>query len=811
MADKPESDPGSKPVPPKPPDEVERAKPPHHDEDGERKKGEDDWRVEASIGNVEGGADIAQTINKTVNVNRAEGKERKRLQPGDFKRFSPEDLERENDEIIRPDLEPLIQRLRERRFLFLIGGPESGKATIARTLALRLVNGKPAPGVLFYPSPVDRGTEIPFQELAESRSYQDRLVIFKDAFVKKSIDLNRFAGELNEAEAARYSRRLAENRSYLLFTSDADQIENRERLSSLGLLCELAPIPADLLTLGLQSKVEHLLSSRPEAEEHRARIRSLLEAAGERIATKLGTMPRITRFVQELLLMVAKGSLSLDEALDRIDDLGPWFLKSLAEDFEAWSYVLALTLCHATAAASERVAWIDFDQFRQVLTRVLHRELRRKPGERNPSCLCGEEELRQVAAAEIDQASGSEACAIRFREKFYPVRLWKSLLGPGRQILGALLPSLRDLLRSPVPSLRITAARALGRIAELDPYGLAVPLIWGPPSDDRQLRARILGQFLQGVLGSNASSYKALCLRELRATLSNHDLERTCTGILCLSEIGAADPSLAFQEIRRVLSTRLAPRFKDLGKIHRQVELIERAARNPADTTAALSALLRLQAGNIAPLLSDREQEILETVYMTLTDLCLFYDDSAMALVDRLSEWSQKPDEPLAHLVTLVALSRGGLIDILNSVKVDMTKGNELEADEREGCSAILYWAWRLGGDATRRLGRFLENLHSRTLPFPGVLRQALRKRWLSALKTWARQACSAVTCRGTVIDLFDGLISAESPEVRQEVLHLLKFDPDFAKSGSDLETLAIEIITRTPAAPRPLAALAGD
>ncbi|MBW8873628.1 MAG: hypothetical protein JF614_01575 [Acidobacteria bacterium] len=811
MADKPKLDPSSNPVlPEKLTDEEERVKLPHHDEAGEKKKGEDDWRVEANIGSVEGGADIAQTINKTVNINRAEGKERKRLQPEDFKRFSPEDLERENDEIIHPDLEPLIQRLRERRFLFLIGGPESGKATIARTLALRLGDGKTR-GVLFYSSPVDRGTEISFQELAESPSYQGRLVIFKDAFAKKSIDLNRFASELNEAEAARYSRRLAENRSFLLFTSDADQIENRERLSSLGLLCELAPIPADLLVEGLQSKVEHLLSSRPEAEEHRAQIRSLLEAEGERIATKLGTMPRITRFVQELLLMVAKGSLSLDEALDRVDDLGPWFLKSLAEDFAAWSYVLALTLCHATAASSERVAWIDFDQLRQVLTRVLHRELRRKPGERNPSCLCGEEELRQVAAAEIDQASGGEACAIRFREKFYPVRLWKSLLGPGRQILGALMPALRDLLRSPVPSLRITAARALGRIAELDPYGLAMPLIWGPPGDDRQLRARILGQFLQGVLGSNASSYKALCLRELRATLSNHDLERTCTGILCLSEIGAADPSLAFQEIRRVLSTRLAPRFEDLGKIYRRVELIERAARNPADTTEALSALLRLQTGNIAPLLSDREQEILESVYITLTDLCLFYDDSAMALVDRLSEWSQKPDEPLAHLVTLVALSRDGLIDILNSFKVDMTRGNELEADEREGCSAILYWAWRLGGDATRRLGKFFENLYSRTSPFPGILRQALRKRWLSALKTWARQACSAVACRGTVIDLFDGLISAESPEVRQEVLHLLKFDPDFAKPGSDLEALAIEIITRTPAAPRLLAALAGD
>jgi hypothetical protein len=106
-------------------------------------------------------------------------------------------------------------------------------------------------------------------------------------------------------------------------------------------------------------------------------------------------------------------------------------------------------------------------------------------------------------------------------------------------------------------------------------------------------------------------------------------------------------------------------------------------------------------------------------------------------------------------------------------------------------------------------LGGFLEMLYLHTSPFPGVLRQALRKRWLAALKSWARQACSAPPCRAMIIDLFDGLISAESPEVRQEVLRLLKFDPDFAKLGSDLEALAIEIITRTPAAPRTLAPLA--
>jgi hypothetical protein len=773
---------------------------------------EGDWRskVEVHAHDIEGSSYTAanQTINHINNINRSEGKERKRIQPENFKRFSREDLERESDDLVRPDLEPLTQRLKERRFLFLTGEPESGKATIACMLGLRLGDGEPIREVLLYPRPLERGIEFDFSELVESGSYHNRFVILKDVLAQKSNEFKRFVTELGEADVTRYSRLLTTNRSYWLFTSDVNQIESREKLSSLGLLCELPAIPIDLLSQGLYRKVERLLTSRPEVKEHRTQIQSLVEAEGERIAAKLGTMPRIERFVQEWLLKAADGSLPLDEALDRLDDLAPWFLESLSEDFETWIYVLALTLCHAAPAATERVSWIRFDQFRQALTRILHRELRRKPGERNPSSLCAEEELRRIAAVEIDEANGTEACAVRFREDFYPIRLWKSLLGPGRQILGVLMPVLRDLLRSPEPGLRTTAAQALGRVAELDPYGIAIPLLWEAPGKDRFRSAQILGQILQGVLGSEVSKYKTLCLRELRSILSHPEAERACTGILCLSEIGAADSSLALQEIRSVLSTRLAPRFEDLGKLHRLVQLIELAAQNPEDETDARKALQKIQAGNVEPLLSERDREILKAVYIVLADLCLFHD-SPMELVDRLSEWSRKPDEALTHLVTIVALSRGGLVDVFNSFKVVMTAGDDLVPDGGEECSVILYWAWRLGREATRKLGDFLGMLYLRTSPFPGVLRQALRKRWLSSLKIWARQACSAPPCRAMIVDLFDGLISAGPPEVRREVLHLLKFDPDFAKPGSDLEAIAIEIITRTPATPKPLAPLA--
>ncbi|HEV7508517.1 MAG TPA: hypothetical protein VGS07_26790 [Thermoanaerobaculia bacterium] len=766
-------------------------------------------RTEIQTGDVGGNAHLADTQN--FFYGRVEGQDRKRLQSADLTRFSREDLERESDGLVFPRqaLETLADRLKARRFLFLVGEPETGKATVARLLASRLQTGRLSPEVLFCSSPLDRTVEARFGDLADSRDCHNRVVIFKDVFALSNIDVNRFTSELNEAERDKHTKRLAANQAYFLFTSDVDRIASRERLSSLGLLCDLPTLPDDLLTQGLQFKVESLLTSRPEAKEQRESILILIAANGEKIIKKLRTMPRITRFVQEWLVKVAIGSLSLDQALEQMDDLGPWFLKSLPEDFETWSYVLALTLCYAAPASSEYVSWIHFDKFRQALTRFLNRELKRKFSERSPSCLCGEEELRRTTSIEIDEANGAAACYIRFREDVDLARLWKSLLGPGRQILGALMPALYDLLRSPEPSLRTTAARVLGRLGELDPQGIVAPLIWKLPGEDRFRRAEILGQILRGALGTTAAKYKAFCLGKLHAILSHPEVERSCIGILCVGELGASDPDLPLQEIRGALVSQLAWKFEDLGRLHRFIQAKERAAEKSAGTLKmeAQQTLRMIQAGNVDPLFSDPEREILKATYTALADYRFL--PSIRELIDKLNEWSQEPDAPLAHLVTLIALSRNGLFDIFERFKENMVDQDDTELSHREECSSILYWTWRLGRGAAQRLGNYLETLYLRTSPFPGILRQALRKRWLALLKTWARQACSAAACRGTVIDLFDGLISAINPEVRQEVLHLLKFDPDFSKPGSDLEALAIEIITRTQAATRPLIPLA--
>lgn len=764
-------------------------------------------RTEIHAREVGDNAHFADTQN--FYYGRLEGKERKRLQPADFKRFSRDDLERESEGLAFPQLalETLIDRLKERRFLFLVGEPETGKATVARLLASRLQVGKSNSEALFYSNPLDRTTEVRFDDLADARDCHSKVVILKDVFAQGNIDVIRFVGELNEVERDKHTKKLAANHGYLLFTSDTGRVASRERLSSLGLLCELPVLPEDLLAQGLQIKVESLLASRPEAKEQQEPILSLIAANGEKITKKLATMPRITRFVQEWLVKVAIGSLTLDQALEQMDDLGPWFLKSLPEDFETWSYVLALTLCSAAPAPSERVSWVHFDRFRQVLTRFLSRELRRKPSERGPSCLCGEEDLLQTTSIEIDEANGVQACSIRFRDDVYPVRLWKSLLGPGRQILGALLPPLYDLLRSPELSLRTTAARVLGRLGELDPQGIVAPLIRELPGEDRFRRSEILGQILRGALGTTAARYRAFCLCRLREILLHPEVERVCIGILCLEELGASDPGLPLREIRGALVSQLAWKFEDLGRLHRFIQAKERAAEKSSGTVKveAQQALRMIQIGNVDALFSDPEREILKSTYVALADFCLLHE-SITELIDELNEWSKELDAPLTHLATLIALSRNGLFDIFERFRMNMADPDDTELSRHEECSFLLYWTWRFGREATHGLGNYLGNLYLRTSSFPGILRQALRKRWRTFLKSWAGQACSAPACRSTVIDLFDGLISAENPEVRQEVLHLLKFDPDFAKPDSDLEALAIEIITRTPATPHPLA-----
>ena len=104
---------------------------------------------------------------------------------------------------------------------------------------------------------------------------------------------------------------------------------------------------------------------------------------------------------------------------------------------------------------------------------------------------------------------------VRFRDERYPQRLWQALLGPARGLATLMIPLLRELALGQRSRLREIAASALGRLGQIGPFDLAVPLLQVGLVKASN-REELAGCFLQGSAGSDDKTYRDLCLTTLR-------------------------------------------------------------------------------------------------------------------------------------------------------------------------------------------------------------------------------------------------------------------------------------------------------
>lgn len=200
------------------------------------------------------------------------------------------------------------------------------------------------------------------------------------------------------------------------------------------------------------------------------------------VVNKLRTMPRVISFIEEYSLEIAQKQLSVEQALEQFDnlDLKKWFFKDLATDFEAWCFALALVLSYPTHVFD--CYWIQFYQFHRTLLRFLNRELR-ATDEQEEQPTTGilppdDDTLLQKVRAEVEQQfSYPFADIIRFHDNSYPEQLWKVLFKSGRSIFTLLIPLLKELALSQDFYLQRSAAKALGRIGEMDRNYVVFPLI----------------------------------------------------------------------------------------------------------------------------------------------------------------------------------------------------------------------------------------------------------------------------------------------------------------------------------------------
>jgi hypothetical protein len=760
----------------------------------------------------------AETINNYNTVFSQEETILEELSLKHFTLFELEEIEKVGLFFEESEMNQLIRVITKQNLLFLVGEPELGKTTLAQSVASQLRRQDyPLSQILFSWS-VDKNVIVNIDKIASSvQEYRHKMIIFKDAFASKHNDMINFVKELEslkERESLRLksiATKLRENHIFIVFTSDSEVMKTHEitskNIKRLGILHEMLPPDSNKLTQGICQQVDRFIHSQlatHNSNEVEVLRQSLTDEHATNVANKLRTMPRVIRFIEEYSLDIAQKKLSVEQALEQFDnlDLKKWFFKELATDFDVWCFALALVLSYSSHVFD--CYWIQFYQFHRTLLKFLNRELQTATDEQEEQQQTigilppDDDILLQKVRAEVEQQlSYPFADIIRFHDNSYPEQLWKVLFKSGRSILTLLIPLLKELALNQDFYLQRSAAKALGRIGEMDRNYVVFPLIREGLRSEQESYHIAVGYIFQGILGSTDQDYHEDCLRQLRNFLSGDSGDKIWAGIMVLLMIGYVNLGLSMRELKNVVVTKFRNKIAALKTSHKKLQELEDLLISQSDRTK-YGDIVELQHKELlqmiaAEVFSKKEQEILGAVQHCIVSLSLYLDP--VQVMKELLYWMKEKPKNLAPLVGLLFIRFNGIADKLERNWITKAavnkKGNTSRIDSR-----ILLEASRSEA-STQILTNFLEQTFISFSAFPSFFRRPLQSNFIALLKIWAMNACKIEKIRPTVENILAGLYRVMNKELQDAIYRLLKEDPDFAEKGSKLRELATDVMTR--------------
>jgi hypothetical protein len=726
----------------------------------------------------------------------------------DFRAFDGEELKQHKKAShFEPEaIDPFVRRLEDKSLLILAGEPGLGKTTIALLVSALLWGRprKPLEKVLLCRN-LDSNLRIDFSEITGGHvDYQNKIVIFKHGFSSRNEDVS---SNLTVDRIEAWSERLRKNNSFLIVTEDQAEIPNsRDRLKGLGFLQELKEPQAEHLLEGLGELAERVVTqwSEPATSPSRERLAELIQRQGALIVAELRGMARISCFVSEYLPQVLREEISLGECLVRVKDLGPWLLQELPVHPEAWSTVVALTLCSASRS-QESVPWSQFEALRRAISRLASRERGQTRHRRSLQEICNGDDVLRKAKAKTERGL-AQADRIHFLDRRYPDQLWDILLGTGRDVTAMVLPLLRTLALGKDAYMGQAAARALGRIGRIDPLYITYPLLqeWsfldGSGRDHRGIlnRGTLVGHLFHGILSSRGDDeYPQKCLEFLRWLIEGDSVESLQIAVIGLCHVGNYDRlnlKFAMDSLRSIAEARLEPQWEVLRQLAdrmRKNEEILRLFEEIFEVRGKVEEIPQRAAILFGKLIVAREAiPILRSVEYTLTGLLLSIREPA-AILGPLLEWLQEDTEKLGPMLAYLFLKPEGIASWLERAVPGLGfKGRQ----SSEGNALLEAVCEDL--EASNLLSRFLEQIYLQLSAFPGLLRVLLEESYVSLLANWSLAGKSIPRLRPTVIEILARLFESRDEEMSSRVLRLAQEHPA-SPDHADLRQLAIEAVTR--------------
>lgn len=684
------------------------------------------------------------------------------------------------------EVETLVTHLTERRVLLLSAERGAGKLSAAIYLGMQMRQERRCSNGTVLADSLDRQVRIDVRHLAErDKGLSGRLVIFRKPFGRADPELARLFEKTDRSGWEQLTARLRQQDAFLIFTADPeDAAAFRDRAAAQGLLRELLPHPRSLLEAGLDDRLQALEAGGTAAEPLVA-----LRAGREQLLAAFQFTASLSEFV-DFYVDHFRPDLGLDEAVARFHDTSEWLLQELERDFEFWTFGFTLALAQCVRDA-QGIAWLDFDRLHRRVRQWLRRDLNQRPAaaaegdeavdaEIHPAL--SEVPLLRRCRAEVVKDSSTLADVIQFRDGAPPRRLWTVILERHRRALTTILPGLRELAENgqeDLRSLRTLAAQILGRIGEVDPRRIVLPLVDRWVRSDKGRHHVVIGPLFEGVMGSGSERYRTLCFRHLRqarmgaASEDDTALAGLHASIGAYSWIGDYDLGLAMRELGEIAREHLAPMMGDVQRLARMLGNLENACREQAREGQALDdllvchALLRDLMGSVF----EQNGRTLLGMQASLVSLCL--TAGPVPVFREMRRWIADGGWKTGTLLALMFLHENGIAAALKDYRVEVGGGDD---GPSAACNPLVA-AVAAGADEVRQTARFLGDLYE-SLSTPHLMNADLlrycRESLQGHLLDWVRDALQVPEYAASMRGLLEALAQTHEGILRDPVVQLL-------------------------------------
>lgn len=414
---------------------------------------------------------IAKTIHQYFGSDAQEGAGALRLGIRHFDPIERADLDRRwrSYSFDGDRIDDYCAALEAERVLVLTGPRRIGATSSALLATRQLTARRKAVGALVFRH-LDTAMQIDFDQLLGDRAVSRKVLVLSRALDSDNEDLRDFLESRD-----RRPRELLERRgAYLVLSATEAGSGSEVRIGSKAWYRSARPSVEEL-----EQALAEIVAGTvpPDDPEGKRRFDAIRSDAGRKVICELGSLSKIQRFVDDYLPDVLGGTLDLEAAVARVDDVEGWFLREMPHEERGWTALLAALLC-SCAGGSEGVPFLQYERMRRRLERYLQRQTRRDRELRELRELCADEHVLRRARLRVHRRPFPEPDRIAFEEPDSCQRLWNALVGPGLSLLALLEPLLTHLATSGEDGyLRQAALRALGRVGSVDPAALIEPRI----------------------------------------------------------------------------------------------------------------------------------------------------------------------------------------------------------------------------------------------------------------------------------------------------------------------------------------------